>query len=172
MGSTKPGWHDIDAIMRAAQILHERGANVLFRIYGDPTFLPEPIPANVMARGPVPYDRIGAEIRDADVGLHIWRSNQAAIIDGSPLKIFDYVACGLAVIMQDGGQKGEIVRRWNNGLTTLGTPEDLADKIQALERDKHLCARFGRNGRRAVIEDYNCDRVAKETESVLADLLS
>ncbi len=172
MGSTHAGWHDIDAILEAARILDERRIKVVIRLYGDPAHLPGQLPANVKACGHATYDRIGAEIRDANVGLHVWRSVQGATIDGSPLKTFDYMACGLAVIMQEGGQKGEIIREWDNGLITSGTPVDLADKIQFLEGDRKLCARLGENGRRAVIEYYNWDRVAAETEAVLADLLS
>jgi glycosyltransferase involved in cell wall biosynthesis len=171
MGSTKAGWHDTDAIVEAAQILHERRINVQFRIYGDPTYLLRPMPPNLRVCGSVPYDRLGSEISDGDVGLHIFRSLQEVSIDGSPLKVFDYMACGLATIAQGYGQSGEIIQHRNNGLITSGTPEDLADKIEILEQDRDLCMRLGQNGRRAVCSYYNWERVAKETELALMDVL-
>lgn len=172
IGSSRAGWHDLDSIVNMARILDAREANVQVRIYGDPAFLPAKLPSNVQACGVIPYTEMGAQIGDADVGLLVFRVSGQANIDGSsPLKLFDYMACELAILTQSYGQRGRIIEDWNNGLITTGTPEDLADKIQILDQDRDLCVRLGQNGRRAVCEYYNWQRVSKETESALVDAL-
>ncbi len=170
IGSTESSWHNLDSIMRAAQILHDRSANIVFRIYGDATFLPSPLPPNVRACGIVQYEKIGATIGDAHVGLHIMRPNADALggKDGLALKVFDYMACGLALVKQIDGQN--LIKKWGSGVITTGDPEDIADKLQFLEKDRNLCMQLGANGRRAVTEYYNWDRAVRETETVLLEV--
>jgi glycosyltransferase involved in cell wall biosynthesis len=76
-----------------------------------------------------------------------------------------------AVVAQEAGQKGAVIRRWNAGLFTTGGPQDIADKIMLLERDRALCRQLGLNGRRAVLEYYNWSRAAAETEAILMETL-
>ena len=89
----------------------------------------------------------------------------------SALKIFDYMSCGLALVLQADGDKGDIIRKWETGIITTGSPQDLADKISVLEKNRELCSTFGKNGRRAVIDYYNWDRVARETDKVLLSMI-
>jgi glycosyltransferase involved in cell wall biosynthesis len=172
IGQTSISWHDMDTVIKSAAILHESKASVLFRIYGEARYLPDRLPPNLEIRDLTSYDGLGTEIGDADVGLHIVKSkDDVGRLEFSPLKIFDYMACGLAIVTQADGQRGRVIRDRNSGLITSGSPEDLASKIQILENDRELCRRLGANGRRAVEEYYNWDRVAEETERVLLDLV-
>ena len=171
IGTSRSGWHDLDTLLSAAQTLAASDANVLFRIYGDPSFLPNDLPSNTRACGAVPYSEMGRTISDADVGLHLFKPLGEIRVAGSPLKLFDYMASGLAVIAQDEGQRGAIIRQREVGLTTSGAPDDLARQISKLEQDRDLCRRFGKNGRLAVEEYYNWDRAAEETEAVLRGVL-
>jgi glycosyltransferase involved in cell wall biosynthesis len=167
MGSLKFGWHDIDTLLSAADLLEAKRADVRFTIYGDRKALPGKLPGNVGCVGRVSYEQLGQRLGRADVGLHLFKSLNGHMVDGSPLKFFDYMACGLAVITRDAGQVAEIIRNSGVGLTTTGTTEDLADKITHLSEDRSLCAELGVNGRRAVEEYYNWGRVAGETEEIL-----
>ena len=81
------------------------------------------------------------------------------------------MASGLAVVAQDSGQPGEIIRNKQVGLSTSGAPEDVAKKLLTLEGDRLLCRQLGENGRRAVVEYYNWDRVVSETENILQEVL-
>jgi len=171
IGNSVYRWHDLDTIVEAARILDARRANVRFLVYGHRVATPDNAPPNVAWRGVVAYGEIGGELASADVGLHLMRPlPDGRIKDALPLKLFDYMASGLAVIVPEYGREGAAVTHWDSGLTTSGTPRDIADKILLLERDRTLCRRLGQNGRMQVVNYYNWARVAAETEAVLLDL--
>ncbi len=173
IGSLSWPWHALDTICQAARILARQKANVEFVIYGRRENLPSNLPSNVTCEGKVPYADLGKKLAAGHVGLHLFKPlPDGEMIDGSPLKLFDYMASGLAVIAQDSGQTGEIIKRSNSGLLTSGSPEDVAEKLTVLERDRSLCRALGENGRRAVVEYYNWDRVTKETELVLNEVMA
>jgi len=172
VGVSKYGYHNLPALIETARLLARRQANVEFVLYGPRTNLADDLPANVSAVGAVPYEQLGARLAMADVGVHLFKPlPNGQLIDGSPLKVFDYMACGLAVIAQDNGQTGDLLRQTKAGLFTSGEPEDLAAQILALEHDRQRCRQLGRNGRQAVVEYYNWARVAAETEAVLQETL-
>jgi glycosyltransferase involved in cell wall biosynthesis len=62
IGTSRAGWHNLEAIFEAARILRRENANVMFSIYGDPSHLPATMPDNVMARGQFPYYALGAAL--------------------------------------------------------------------------------------------------------------
>ena len=167
IGTTRWGWHALDEFIRAASILRDRGANVRFSIYGDPDALPVSLPANVRAAGRVPYGELRGHINRADVGVHLFRPFGEHMAEGSPLKLFDYMACGLAVVAQDLGDTGRLIRDREAGVLTTGEPEHLADALESLEADRDRCCGLGLNGRRAVVDYYNWDRAARETDALL-----
>jgi len=168
IGKANCPWHDLDGLLEAARILARRGVNVELTLFGQRDKLPAELPPNVRCPGPVPYLKLGEELGRLDAGLVVFKpAPDGTPKDVLPLKLFDYMASGLAVLSQDAGETGRIVRQWQAGLITTGAPEDLAERIAALERDRSLCRRLGRNGRRAVEEYYNWTRVAEETERVL-----
>lgn len=166
-------WHALPAVVRAAEILEQKGANVIFELYTSPDVLPEHPPSNIVHCRRVPYLELGGALGRSDVGIVLFnRLENGTLAEGSPLKSFDYMACGLAIVGNREGQTGDIIREREAGLTTSGSPEDLAKQLMRLEQDRPLCEKLGRNARRAVEEYYNWDRVAAETETVLESVVS
>ncbi len=88
----------------------------------------------------------------------------------SPIKLFEYMASGLAVIGQDVGQIREVITQHQCGLLTDGSLDDLADKVQQLASDPAESRRMGERGRQAVLSTYNWDRAAQRTEEFLVEL--
>lgn len=172
LGTTKAAWQDFDTMFNAATELARQKANIQFHIFGDPRSLPAVVPENVFLRGVVAYDLLGEELRKLDVGLHLFRAKGKYRVEGSPLKIFDYMACGLAVVTQGDGQRRELINRWQAGLATTGEVEDLLRRLLALESDRSLCRKFGRNGRIAVEKFFNWQRAAIQTEEFLSSMNS
>lgn len=168
IGGTKWKWHDLDSVLQAASLLAKRNANVEFTIYGSRENLPNTLPANVNCPGRVPYREMGRALSCAHVGVHLFKPlADGTEMDALPLKLFDYMACGLAVLTQASPEKGEVIREWDCGLFTSGEPEDVAEKVLSLERDRERCRQLGHNGRRAVVEYYNWGRAVAETEAAL-----
>lgn len=171
VGRTSSPWHDCDVLIEASRILAQRGVNVRFVIYGDRERLPDELPENVECAGLVPYLELGRHLNRADVGLQVFkRSVGGSVKDGSPLKLFDYMSCGLAIVAQGSGQTGEVIDKWRAGVFTSGSAEDIAEKICQLEQDRPFCRQLGRNARRAVVAYHNWQRVAEQTETVLNEV--
>jgi glycosyltransferase involved in cell wall biosynthesis len=87
----------------------------------------------------------------------------------SPIKLFEYMACGRAVLAARIGQIAEVVRDDDNGL--LYDPADrnaFLAQLRRLVRDAGLRARLGRAARATVERDYtwrrNAERVAAALE--------
>jgi len=171
IGTSAAGWHDLDTLIETARECERCGHDIEFVIYGDARNLPAPLPGNVVASGSVSYADLGTAIGRSDVGLHLFKREPGhPPVVGSPLKVFDYMACGLAVVTNAAGQQSRLVRQWNAGIETTGTVADLTGALVRLARDRRYCAELGANGRRAVESYFNWRRVARETIEVLDDV--
>jgi glycosyltransferase involved in cell wall biosynthesis len=81
----------------------------------------------------------------------------------SPIKIFEYMACGKPVVASDVEIIRDIINENRCGLLAKpGNVEDFSEKIRMLIDDSALRKKFGDNGRNAVIEKYSWEKVAKE----------
>jgi glycosyltransferase involved in cell wall biosynthesis len=170
VGTSAAGWHDLDALIDTARETEHRRLNIRYAVFGDPRHLRSSLPPNVVAAGVVCYEDLGRAIGVSDVGLHLFKSDpQRPQVVGSPLKVFDYMASGLAVVTNAEGQQSRLIRQWNAGVQTTGTVTDLVETLSRLERDRVHCELLGRNGRRAVETYFNWHRVARETEAALAE---
>lgn len=172
MGNTEANWHDLDTILQAARRVHEQKAGIKFHIYGTKAHLPAAMPPNVRCHGRIPYLELGRHIGSADVGIAFFKAlDDGTMKDVLPLKLFDYMASGLAVLAQDTGVMGDIIRERQAGLLVTDSADDLAATLMRLEKDRGLCRTLGQNARKAAVDYYNWDRVAAETEAVLLEAL-
>lgn len=171
IGTTNAGWQDMDILYRAMKKLEN--CNIEFWIFGDPKFLPHEITRNILVKGIVPYDEIGGELGKADVGAHFFRNDMLnGPVLGSPLKIFDYMSSGLAIVTQADGQRKKLLEEENCGLPVSNNVEDLCRALMFLEKNRNLCYGMGQKGRYAVERYYNWDRAANETIKLLEKVMS
>lgn len=81
------------------------------------------------------------------------------------LYILEAFAAGVPVVQPRHGAFPELIERTGGGL--LCDPDDpiaLADALEKLLRDSEQAKRLGERGRRAVVEYFNMDRMAREIE--------
>ena len=80
----------------------------------------------------------------------------------SPLKIYEYMAAGLAVIASRSGQIPQLLEDGLSGLLYRpGDAGELAAALERLRRDPELRRRLGRAARAKVLRGYTWDRVAR-----------
>jgi glycosyltransferase involved in cell wall biosynthesis len=85
---------------------------------------------------------------------------------GSPMKLFEYLAMGKAVVAPRVGPVEEIVRDGENGLLIEpANAEQLAERVLRLAEDPGLRFRLGQQGRAEVLARHTWRRNA---ETVLA----
>ena len=73
---------------------------------------------------------------------------------GASNKFFDYLACGLLVVVPDSTEWKSLITP-GYGISCPATPDDLAVVYKKLALDPSLCLSMGENGRQRVLKDWN-----------------
>jgi len=118
------------------------------------------------------HKRIASLIRLFDVALAPYPKLDHAFYF-SPLKLFEYLACGIPVVAARLGQIEEIVEDGANGL--LYTPGNLAELIQRctrLLRDSALRSRIGDRAARDTLNNYTWDNNAKRAVDIAQQVVN
>ena len=123
--------------------------------------------------GWLPYDQIPALLQSCDIGLCIL-SPEERYIKALPVKLFEYMACGLPVIASNFPAIAGIVNTVHCG--TLVEPHCSTDVIAQIvsewwanpEAPGHL----GENGRQAVLEQYNWEALVDRLDGLYRSLVS
>ncbi|MBI4552696.1 MAG: glycosyltransferase family 4 protein [Candidatus Latescibacteria bacterium] len=170
LGSCYP-YHDLDTLITAAPLIVNACPSVRFVIVGDGYMRPiwmertrrERLADHFVFTGVVPYDEVPRYLNAFTVGIALFAQGRDEKLDRSPMKLYDYMACGRPVVATDLTGIGDVVRDHQAGLTI--PPSDaaaLADAVLRLLDDEALCETMGRAGRAAVERQYNWTRVATD----------
>ncbi|MFO8007563.1 MAG: glycosyltransferase family 4 protein [Candidatus Brocadiia bacterium] len=171
-GWTAMPWQGLEQLFEAARQLADDG--VRFVLAGDAEHLPDSRPDNVLPLGELDYFRMPALIAAADVCLCLYQRYDWCPIGfyGSPIKLFDYMACGRPVIASAMGQISELVTDGENGLLTDGDTGEVVEKIRLLRADPDLRDSIGRAGRQMVLDEHNWQNVADRTDRIVQQVLA
>jgi glycosyltransferase involved in cell wall biosynthesis len=122
----------------------------------------------VTFHSPISKDEMPAILRESDVLIFpsIYEEPLARMTQ-------EAMASGLVVIGTTTGGTEEILKEGETGLTFA--PEaanELAEQIARLSADPKLCRRLAQAGRRMVLENFTLDRMVKEIEAYLQDVIN
>lgn len=107
--------------------------------------------------GATPPDKVPAHLAACDILISPQVENaDGSPYFGSPLKLFEYMAMGKAVVASNLGQIGQIIRHGESGLlASPGVPEDLAARIAELAESESFRNRLGANARRDAVAKHS-----------------
>lgn len=122
--------------------------------------------------GWVAYDRVPELLKIADIGLVIL-SPEPRYIASLPVKLFEYMAAGLPVIASDFPMIRDVVASTNCG--ALVNPQDalptLVETLQAWRQNPSLPQSLGENGRRAIFDRYNWEKLSLQLSQLYQSLI-
>jgi len=110
----------------------------------------------------------------SDVGLLLLQPVPAYIYitTETPVKLFEYMLAGLAVLSTDFPSFKKLIEGNKCGICVDSTsPREIADAMKYLIEHKEEARKMGENGRRAVIERYNWEKESEKLLKLYKELL-
>ncbi len=127
--------------------------------------------ANVTFLGRVPPERMPGVLAAMDVLAAPYAARDFFYF--SPIKLFEYMASGRAVVSARLGQIAEVVRDGENGvLYDPARPDDFVEAVAALAADRERRERLGAEARRTIVTGYTWDHHARRLAALLEQVTS
>jgi glycosyltransferase involved in cell wall biosynthesis len=170
-------WHGLEELVEAAKILvFKRDLKVKFLMVGEGPLLRmiKTLVGNYglqevfIFAGKVPHEAMPRFIASAAVAVAPFNPAKDPLTRKygffySPLKLFEYMACGKPVVSTSVGNICKIIEHGKTGLLVPpANPEALADAIELLIKDRELASKLGMRARQEVIEKYSWKGVANK----------
>jgi len=175
-GSSRYSWQGIDIVLDVARRMKDVCKEVVFVLITDKDNLSSACfdMENVVVVDHKRYFDLPPYMASADAALCLYQNyGWNGRFYFSPLKLFDYMACGLAVIGGNVGQISEVIRDGVNGLLVDGNDIDtLVEKILFLKNDIVAAESMGKQARQSILDYYNWERVARQTEDIMSSLVT
>jgi glycosyltransferase involved in cell wall biosynthesis len=157
-GRVRP-WHGIETVVAAWRLLGDAAPPLV--VAGEPgearAALEE---VGVSLLGPIPHRQVPAVLAEADIGLAPYARGAPGYF--SPLKLYEYMAAGLAVVAGELPGTRELVPGEHGLLVPPGEPEALAAAVAALAVDPPGRARMGRAARDLVASRHTWRHRARQ----------
>jgi len=172
-------WQGVEYLIRSAPYILKGYPESKFLIVGDGTMkqglieLTQRIGVSdrMIFTGRVPYDKVPLYINACDVCAAPFIKERNERSGVSPLKIYEYGACGKAIVTSR--LPGlEFIEQYETGvLVQPDNAEELAAAIIKLLREPELRRQMGENGRKYVVKNHSWESVAKRVAEVCEQTL-
>ncbi|MCK5290598.1 MAG: glycosyltransferase family 4 protein [Thermoplasmata archaeon] len=168
-------WERVEDYVRMAHLRKSRELGFLL-LGGGPR--KDDILRNIREKKPPNLKYLGAKPRKH--ALKVFSRSQIGVAPSTtdlvrqvawPIKIMDYMSCGLPVIAPRVGDWGEFIHESGAGIATAsGEPEELVDAALAL-RDKSTWHRASKNAVTVIRDHYTWDKLLEPLESIYSSLI-
>jgi glycosyltransferase involved in cell wall biosynthesis len=179
VGSFAP-WQGLETLANAAKQVKEKGyTNIKYLLVGDGEVAPIlkqmvhklQLENDILFAGRVPHENVTCYINAADVAVAPFSGKGTQAL-GSPLKLFEYLACGKPVISTRTDGVTEIVEGCECGyLAEIGNSAELATAIIRSFNDHSKLEELGERGRKFVEAEYSwsviTQRLLQHIENVI-----
>lgn len=173
-------WHDVDTLLEAFAQIVGRHPQAHLLLIGDGDKRPEMmhraaalgLNGSVRFSGKLPHSQIPRLVSAADIAV----APAPAMNEDfwlSPLKMYEYMASGTAIVATQVGQIESFIRNGYNGL--LVQPGDAAGLAHTLERlidDPSLRQAISQQARRDAVQHHSWDQYVDRLEQVFASVVA
>ncbi len=179
VGGLRP-WHGVEVLPELMARLAQNHPEVRLVVAGDGQLRAQleqglrdrGAAGRVVFTGTVAHDEMPAIIRQFDVALAPYPALEHAFYF-SPLKLFEYMACGIAVVAANCGQISEIVRQGENGLLyEPGDIDGLAGACERLLSNPKLRFALGHAAAQTIRDHYTWDQNARHVVDLATSLIA
>jgi glycosyltransferase involved in cell wall biosynthesis len=160
-------WHGIDTIVDAWRQLGDIAPPLT--VVGDGPGRVELLASGFDVRRPVPHHEVPELLVEFDIGLAPYVSGAARYL--SPLKVFEYLAAGLAVVTSDLPGVTDHLRDDATVLIPLGSADALAEAVALLARNAPLRTRLGTRGPSIIASRHTWAHRAQRVMGAVRDLV-
>ncbi|MEZ4683734.1 MAG: glycosyltransferase [Caldilineaceae bacterium] len=173
-------WHDVATLLDAFAILLQSRPDVRLALVGDGEQRPAMVERAtqlgiahaVRFTGFVDHAEIPQYMSAADIAVAPYPLMDQALWL-SPLKLFEYMATGTAVVASAVGQPAEIVRDGHNGLLVPpGDSTALAATLARLLTDDALRLRLGEQARHDIVQNHSWDQYVAQLERLFGAVMA
>ena len=174
VGNLAP-WQGVEYLVKAAPLILTRHPDCRFLIVGDGVMKNEllnlsrelGVEDRFIFTGVVPYDRVPVYINASNICAAPFILARNAKIGLSPLKLYEYMACGKPVVASAISGVADALEASKGGLSVPPeNPEALAEAVSKLLENKDLRTNMGSKGLSYVTENYSWYSVAKQVDRV------
>lgn len=179
VGNLAP-WQGLEYLVKAAPSILSHFPECRFLIVGDGVMKDELIKLSrelgvedmFIFTGVVAYDRVPIYINASDVCTAPFIFARNAKIGLSPLKLYEYMACGKPVVASNISGVSEALEASRGGLPVLPeNPDALSEAVLKLLENQDLRSKLGSKGLSYVTENYSWYSVAKQVDRVCKSVL-
>ena len=164
-GNARP-WHGLPILIDAFERLYQSDSSTRLLVVGGGDL--EAIEADVVTRGlqsavhffgAVESSEMPSWLTSMDVAVAPYPQMEEFYF--SPLKVFEYMASGRAIVASEIGELPQIIQHEQNGLLCkAGSPQALCEALQRLRKNVELRRRLGETARRDAAH-HSWDAVAR-----------
>lgn len=167
-------WHDLELLVESFGDVLEKIPDARLVLVGDGRTRPlveqrvqeRGLEHAVIMTGPVEHRQVPKMLAIASVAV----APNISFFDGhggSPLKIYEYMAAGKAIVATRTGQVAEVIQDNCNGLLVeAGSRDELAGAMMRLLNNSQLQAHLGSEARRQAVEQHSWSQYARRLEQI------
>jgi len=173
-GGARWPWQALDLVLEGARLARQRVPELELSLYTEAGHERVPREAGIVLAGQVPHADLAGVLARMDAALCLYRPMpwSPAGFYNSPLKLFDYLAAGLAVVGSRLGQIAEVIEDGTSGLLVGDSASEVAAALERLARDRALTERLGAAGLRRLETEYTWNHTGDRIGAVLETLLA
>jgi glycosyltransferase involved in cell wall biosynthesis len=174
-------WHDLDLLLESFTQVLPRHPNAKLVLVGDGQTRPSVarkilqngLRQAVIMTGAIAHTRVPEMLSMADVAVVPSAPVPASLGGtGTPLKLFEYMAAGKAIVATALNQATEVIQDGQNGLLVeAGDVNGFAEAMLTLLNDSVERGRLSQNARRQAVEQYSWERYTQRLEEVYRNVL-
>jgi glycosyltransferase involved in cell wall biosynthesis len=174
-------WHDLSLLLESFTSILERRPDARLVLVGDGQTRPSVermaqkngLRRSVIFTGAVPHTSVPDMLSIADVAVVPSAPVPAGRGGtGTPLKLFEYMAAGKAIVATASNETAEVIQDGHNGLLVeAGDVNKLAEAILTLLNDPVERVRLGQNARQQAIELYSWEQYTRRLEEIYFNIL-